>query len=188
MKRTAQTLLLEGVMVVSSVLLALALNAWYEGQQEQERANAAEDAIRAEVRLNLDELRMSLERIRARSFALDSLASRISKDRAFYPLMTEFDGFYTPDLQNATWQRTLRQPFMARLPREFVEDAFTLYDWNFDVLEREILDFSMSDLAHTPGEAETAYSIARALTLEDVRFVEELIRRHDAFLEEHGDD
>ncbi|NIP80712.1 MAG: hypothetical protein GWM90_16425 [Gemmatimonadetes bacterium] len=185
MNRATRALLLEGVMVVASVLLALGLDSWWESRQEQARADAAMEAIRQEAVANLRELEASLDRIQVRRRALISLESRVAEHETFYSMLPEFRGFVTPDLQDATWQRLLRQPYMGRIPRDFVEDAFALYDWNFDILEDQLLTFVLSELVHTPGRAGVAYSVARAASLQDVRFVEDLIRRHRAFLDEH---
>ena len=185
MKPSSRALVLEGLMVVASVLLALAVDSWWEGLQEQARADAAMEEIRQEAVANLQELEESLDRIQQRRRALIALEPRLGEYDAFYPALTAFSGFVTPDLQDATWQRIIRQPYMGRLPHEFVEDAFYLYDWHFDLLEEEILSFVLSDLVHAPGRTEVAYSVAKAAALEDVRFVEDLLRRHRDFLAEH---
>lgn len=185
MKPSSRTLLLEGVMVVASVLLALAVDSWWEGRQEQARADAAMEEIRQEATANLRELESSLDRIQERRQALIALEPRLGQHETFYSALPEFRGFVTPDLQDATWQRIIRQPYMGRLPHEFVEDAFYLYDWHFDLLEEELLSFVLSDLVHTPGRTTVAYSVAKAAALEDVRFVEDLLNRHRAFLERH---
>lgn len=173
-------------MVVLSVLFALAVDSCYERHREQVEANEAVEAIRAEVRLNLSELEDAAAKIERRARLLDSVGARLTPDEAFFPHQYDFDGFYTPDLQDAAWQFSLRQPYLSLLPRQFVEDAFRVYDWHFDILVSEIESFSASPLVHTPGKAKIAFSIARYIAQEDARWVQVAIRRHRAFLEKHG--
>jgi hypothetical protein len=173
-------------MVVLSVLFALTVDSCYERHREQVEADEAVEAIRAEVRLNLEELQDAMAKIERRAGLLDSVGRSLGPDDTFYPHQYEFDGFYTPDLQDAAWQFALRQPYLSLLPREFVEDAFRVYDWHFDILVSEIESFATSPLVHTPGKARIAFSIARYITQEDTRWVRSAIEKHRAFLEKHG--
>lgn len=184
---SARSLFLEGAMVVLSVLFALAMDSCYERHREQAEADEAAEAIRAEVRLNLSELEDAMEKIERRAHLLDAVGARLEPDDAFYPHLYDFDGFYLPDLQDAAWEFALRQPYLSRLPREFMEEAFRVYDWHFDVLVTQIQAFATSPLVHTPGRARVAYSIAKYVYEEDTRWVQVAIGHHRTFLERYGD-
>jgi hypothetical protein len=185
--RKARSLLLEGAMVVASVLFALAVDSRYERHEEEARARQAMEAIIAEVRLNLAELIYAGERIDRSMRLLDSIGKQLPTSTTFYPYLLQFDGFYTPDIQDAAWTFASQQSYMTLLPRGFVSGAYAVYDLEFDLLESQIETFATSPLVHTPGKARVAHSIAGYLEEEDRRWVRFAILEHRKFLEVYGD-
>lgn len=152
-------LLLEGVIVVLSVLLALFLEDWRQQRDLDARAEVAVEQITAEIRLNRAEIRELAEIVATRRTRLETvLASRIDGETPFADLVSELGGYRTPDLSRATWDRVNVSDFADRIPEDLRTDAFFAYAWagQFDALTEKITDLVYSPLFFDPDQARVA--------------------------------
>lgn len=188
-KRAARTgalrfLLLESLVVVISVLVALAVDGYREEVGRAERVQEARSQILAEVGANLDELQTSDSIISYRLGRLQELEPVAARgDRPFADI--RFGGFWIPELRTAVWERVRGGELGARLPAEFMNEAFGLYGVNdeLDTLDEEVRDLTFSGLNHRPGEAEVAWAVAESIMRQQLAWIGLSIGLHRDFLD-----
>jgi hypothetical protein len=73
-------ILIEGVVIVASILLALAADAWWDGVQEREEERKVLSAIRAEFEMNLENLAQTGEYHRRALTAMQTVVSASRSD------------------------------------------------------------------------------------------------------------
>ncbi|NIP56617.1 MAG: hypothetical protein GWM92_00830, partial [Gemmatimonadetes bacterium] len=97
--------LLESLVVVFSVLVALAVDQWREERAQEAMAREAMADVVEEVRANLRELEYTESVTRDRLERLRELAPRIGTGRPYFEQLGPFPGYYTADLSVSAWER-----------------------------------------------------------------------------------
>lgn len=118
-------ILVESVLIVASVLLALAVDEWSEQRDEREAAEVAVQSIRAE----LVENRRNVARARSNHLAMrDSLAAYVAMRQA-PPARLYLAGIFNPGLVHSTaWESAREAGAMDQMPYDLVLALSRIYD------------------------------------------------------------
>lgn len=184
---TLRAALGEALVVVFSVLVALAVDEWRENRQIQHRVDQSMERVVAEVRLNLRELEETDSIVAARREDLASLRERVATgDDALADL--DYGGFRLPELSTGAWDRMSGGQNGDRVPADFMEDAFRLYGGleQLDAMGDDIRRLAFGEVMYQPDRAPIAWRLAMTVTGSQRGIFQEMIARHQAFLREHG--
>lgn len=130
-KKTFADLALESVMIIFSVLLALAASSWAESRREHTLADQARASFVQEIRANRDRVAQALPYHRALTAAVlrvDS-AGGVSSYAEWQRRVPIWSGFAPPDLVTTAWQSALATGALTQLPYRDVSalsNAYTL--------------------------------------------------------------
>ena len=180
-----QHLLLEGFVIVFSVLIALVVEDWRSERHATDEVAEALAALDLEVAANLEELESFSSVVVERHDRLVALASEIDGSRPFSEHVDSFGGFRVPDLDLSAWARISSDPVANRIAPARLREAFILYR-NLAFLSRlddEIVELAFSPGYHNRDEAELSYRIAEAILSQQIMFADEMASQHRAFLE-----
>ena len=180
-----QHLLLEGFVIVFSVLIALLVEDWRSERRATDEVAEALAALDVEVAANLEELETFSSVVVERHGRLVAMASAIDGSRPFSEHVERFGGFRVPDLDLSAWARISSDPVANRIAPERLREAFILYR-NLTFLSRldeEIVQLAFSPGYHDPDEAELSYRISESIFAQQIVFGEEMVSQHRAFLE-----
>ena len=183
--RRLQYLLLEGFVIVSSVLVALVVEDWRSEQEATDSVGEALAALEAEVQANLEELVAFKAVVTERHDRLVAISSEIDDSRPFSEYVERFGGYYVPDLDVSAWARISSDPVANRIAPERLREAFLLYDYLDFLLQMDdqIIQLAFSPGYHDPDEAKVSYRIAEAILTQQLRWADILAPQHQAFLE-----
>lgn len=117
--------LTESLLIVFSVLVALAVDEWREGRQRAERAEAAAHSVRSELRENVQ----IVERARANHLAMrDSLRVYAARGQP-PPPKVYLNGIFNPGLVHSTaWESARETGATAEMPYPLVLVLSRTYD------------------------------------------------------------
>ncbi len=155
--------LAESLVVVLSVLAALAVDRWTENRARHELAAAAMADVVDEVRQNLAELVLTDSISHFRLDSLGRMAAHVDNSR---PLLSYAPpGFYTPDLNRAAWERLSRSSGEFRVPASFSNDAFRFYRGveMLHALELRVQDIYFGPMQHRAEDARVSLEVSRSL-------------------------
>jgi hypothetical protein len=157
--------LVESLLIVLSVLLALALDEWRDDQTRAERTEAALTSIRAELQENLQ----SVERARANHLAIGDSLERYAELGEPPPPRIYLFGIFNPAPVHATaWESALETGTTSDMAYELVLTLSRVYDGQAryrglgDALVQEIMD----DIRREGEEAVLRDRSARFITLD----------------------
>ena len=184
--KRAQHLLLEGIVIVLSVLVALVVEDWRSERAAADEVAGALVALEAEVQANLEELENFVAVVTDRHDRLVAIASEIDGSRPFSEYVGRFGGYFVPDLDVSAWARIRSDPVANRIAPERLREAFLLYDYLDFLLQMDdqIIQLAFSPGYHDPDEAKVSYRIAEAILTQQLEWAEFLAPRHRAFLEQ----
>ena len=118
-------LLLEGFVIVFSVLVALFVEDLRSERQASNEVAEALAALDVEVRANLEELEAFGALVTERYDRLVALAPTVDDSRPFSEY--RFGGYRLPDLDLSAWARVSSDPVANRIAPERLREAFILY-------------------------------------------------------------
>lgn len=181
-------LVLEGLMVLFGVLAALFVDGWREDAQVARAVEAAMVRLDAEVEQNLAELDDLREVVEHRLSLLRGVKAELDGTTSLADHVATFEGFRTPDLNSAAWERSSRDFLANHMPDEYLHDAFVLYEWNeqFDALDAEINRLVYSELFFVPERASVALAISERIMAQQLTWARQVIPRYEAFLERYA--
>ena len=78
-------ILIEGLVIVASILMAFGIDAWWDTRQEDLRRTVLMEDLEAEIALNVDGLRSTLERQRLRVARIEILLNELTPNAAGLP-------------------------------------------------------------------------------------------------------
>ncbi len=183
--RRLQHLLLEGFVIVFSVLVALLVEDWRSERQAGDEVVEALVALDIEVRANLEELEAFAVVVAERHDRLVAIASAVDRSRPFSEYVGRFGGYRVPDLDLSAWARVSSDPLANRIAPERLREAFILYR-GLDFLlglDDQILRLVYSPGYHDPDEAELSYRISEVILAQQIEYAELMASQHRAFLE-----
>jgi hypothetical protein len=127
-RRRPSTLLLESALIVASILLAFALNGWWEARQERRLAARALASFEQEVRQNRENLLavMPYHRHLHILFSELSVAGAVTTfDDVRY--LEGFEGWQPPVLTSTAWSTAIATGALAHLDYDTVREISALY-------------------------------------------------------------
>jgi hypothetical protein len=146
-RRRPSALLLESALIVSSILLAFALNGWWEARQERRLAARALASFEQEVRQNRANL-LAVMPYHRDLHALFSAMSVAGTVRTFEDLryLDGFDGWQPPVLTSTAWSTAIATGALAHLDYDTVREISSLY-----ALQERFLRHSDGTFLTAPG-------------------------------------
>ncbi len=181
--RRLQHLLLEGFVIVFSVLFALFVEDLRSESQARSEVSAALAALDLEVQGNLDELETFAAVVAERHDRLVALAPTVDGSRPFSEY--RFGGYPTADLELSAWARVSADPVANRMAPERVREAFLLYNYLEFLLklDDQIRRLVFSPGFHDPAEAVLTYRVSEAILDEQIQYAQIMVSQHRAHLE-----
>lgn len=178
---------LEFFAILLGVLLALSVDEWREEREIQRNIDVAIERLNGEILENHEEIRQSLAIIEERFPKL--AAVRTTGERPLSELTTEFGGFSFPDLKDSVWRRVSGDRLANRMPGDYIEAAFRLYNMNslLDSQRLEIGDLSTHENFHDPARARIAHGIAMQILRQQIIWSREAMAVYDYFIQQHID-
>lgn len=127
-RRRPTALLLESALIVASILLAFALNGWWEARQERVLAARALASFEQEIRQNRENLLavMPYHRQLHELFSELSVAGAVTTF-ADVRYLDGFDGWQPPVLTSAAWSTAIATGALAHLDFDTVREISSLY-------------------------------------------------------------
>ena len=129
LKKTLPELALESVMIVFSVLLALAASSWADAHKEHKLAVQARESFVQEVQANRARVMKALPYHRALTDAVllvDSTGG-VTSYAAWRHRVPIWSGFAPPDIASTAWQSALATGALSRMPFREVASLSTVY-------------------------------------------------------------
>ena len=178
-----QHLMLEGFVIVLSVLVALLVEDWRSERQARTGVEEALAVLDIEVRANLEELEAFMVVVTGRHERLVALASTVDASRPFSEY--SFGGYPTPDLDVSAWARVRSDPVANRIAPERLREAFLLYDHlsYFGKLADQIFQLAFGPELFDPNDAEVSYRISEAILAQQIDYAASMVSEHRGFLE-----
>lgn len=145
-RRSFRSLASEAAMVVFAVLVALAVDAWWEDRQNHELAERVRASVEAEIRANLADLESTAEDLASKRSAL---ADALADVRAGRPASLDLD-FEIPDVSTAAWRAAQVTQAAPYLDYAWVIEVSRAYQSQslYDDVQRQLI----ATLARPPGE------------------------------------
>jgi hypothetical protein len=127
-RRRTSTLLLESVLIVASILLAFALNGWWETRQERRLGERALASFDQEIRQNRENL-LAVMPYHRHLHALFSGLSTSGAVRTFDDIryLEGFDGWQPPVLTTTAWSTAIATGALAHLDFDTVREISAVY-------------------------------------------------------------
>lgn len=181
--RDLRYLLFEGLIVVFSVLVALAVDEWRENRSLDARTEVALDRLTDEIVRNRAELAELADVVEDRLERLRTLADDPTAQGSLGRLIGRFGGYRSPEFSEAAWSRLVSSPLADRVDPAFLEGAFDLYAFHpyFRGLDEEVNRLIYSELFHDPGRMRTALLISERIMVQQRIWAREALAAHDAF-------
>lgn len=181
-------LILEGLMVLLSVLAALVMDDWRQNREVMERVTVAVERVVTEVIQNQGELEELVGNATARRDALGRMLEEAGGSRSLANRINEFGGYPVPDLSRAAWERVNSGAVADHVPEAFLDDAFDLYtlDGQYQSLADRIDEVVYSRLFFDADQARLAMLISWRILDQEVVWARILLGRYEIFLEKYG--
>lgn len=126
-RRRSYLLLVESALIVASILLAFALNGWWEARQERQLAERAITAFEQEITRNRDNLRQVMPYHLALQERLGEL-TRAGSIRTMDDFVGGgFEGFKPPLLATTAWRSALATGALAHMDYDMVAELSAVY-------------------------------------------------------------
>lgn len=177
-------LALESVVVLFSIVAALFVDSAREDAARRESADASVERLMLEVGQNLEELREVRDDVATRLEQIRALRDHPPNDVGLAGLIDRFQGYRTPDLSEAAWERVSRTELAGVVDPDLLAEAFYLYEWNrqFDQIDREISRFVYSEVFYLPERLDTAIAISERIKEQLLAWASVAIPQFEAFL------
>lgn len=188
--------LLESVLIVMGVLLGYFANQYRIAQQNQERADAALQAIHTELRPNYRQVRDLLPEHRRMEDSLDGLVQRIATGQEDRVSAAEFrrrvvsqSGFSTPLLRTDAWEIAKETGSINHIDVELASDLSRLYnqqEYYQSKLDKVGENWYVSGNVNPSNFASTVFATG-ILVNDIVNQEEDLIERYQKVLDSLGE-
>lgn len=184
-RRDFRYLALEAVVVLFSIIAALFVDSAREGEARRVAAQAGVERLMLEVERNLDELRATSDDVSARLVQIRALRGHRPTDVGLSELIHRFQGYRTPDLDEAAWERLSGSDLASVVDPDLLADAFRLYEWNrqFDQIDQEISRFVYSEVFYEPERLDTALAISERIKEQLLAWAAVAIPQFESFLD-----
>ncbi len=187
-RRRPPRIAVESVLIVFSILLALAVNAWWSGRQDRVRVAQALVYLDAEVLSNRDRVRGVLPYHRElHGIFIRVLAGEVESSNQGLQ-EAGFQGFRPPGLVRAAWEAALAGGVPGLMPFEDVSLLGEVYSWQ-DRVHRLSVDGLAAMLgpgAFNPDNFQSLMTQALGHTTDVILAQEELLGRYDAWILHRG--
>ena len=176
-------LLLEGLVIVLSVLVALLVEDWRSERQARVEVIEALAVLEIEVGANLEELEAFMVVVTDRHERLVALASTVDGSRPFSEY--SFGGYPNPDLDVSAWARVRSDPVANRIAPGRLREAFLLYDHlsYFEKLADQVFQLVFGPVFENPNDAALSYRISEHILSQQIDYAELMISEHRSFME-----
>ncbi len=184
-RRDFKYLALEAVVVLFSIAAALFVDSAREEASRREAARADVERLTLEIERNLQELREMRDDVTTRLEQIRALRDNAPVDVGLANLINRFQGYRTPDLGEAAWERLSTSDLAGVVDPGLLADAFRLYEWNrqFDQIDQEISRFVYSEVFYVPERLDTALAISERIKEQLLAWAAVAIPQFEAFLE-----
>ena len=178
-------LLREILIIVLSVLLALALDEWYADYELRQELETDIARLNREIAGNFEELDRFCSTIAERLARLQSHRERVESGERF-ALFRAFNEFAFPELSDAVWQRISRDSRSNRMDAAYLELVHRLYYHNAlqNELNRSISEFVYSPEYSDPEKVQVAYWTAMRLISQQVIWTDEALEGYARALQQ----
>lgn len=188
MSDTWKTAIIEGSMVLVGVLLALFVDSWREQREFQDLVEVSESQIIEEIGTNRQRLITFRENFERRDVRLEEWGDSLDTNQGLLAQLDGFPGIPGIFISRSAWTMANNSQITEYLNHEFYDDAFQLYAFAESLEDR--LDLALGLLFDVRGFDENfTTDLLQILKLYFEDFIDntdDLIRRHDSFLEEFG--
>ena len=183
--RNKRYLLLEAFVVLFGVLAALLVDEARENATLRSAAEAAQQRVIHEARQNLAELVHLDQVVRERLASLRALRDESTEGQSLADLLSRFQGFRTPDLSSAAWERLSRSALADSVDYAFLEQVFRLQILNrqYTQLDQQINALIYSELFYLPEKLDIAIKITERIKSQQIGWAMELIPMYEEFLQ-----
>lgn len=183
--RRIQHLVLEGIVIVFSVLVALVVEDWRAEREAADDVEAALVALDIEVQANLEELESFATVVTDRYNRLIAFGPEVDGSVPFSEYVGRFGGYLVPDLDVSAWARISSDPGANRVAPERLREAFILY-YYLDFLTRlddQIIQLTFGPGYHDPARAVITFRISEAILSQQLEYAQLMAAQHRAYLE-----
>lgn len=184
-RRDFRYLALEAVVVLFSIIAALFVDGAREEAARRASAQVGVERLILEVEQNLRELGAMRDDVETRLRQIRALRADPPADAGLAELISRFQGYRTPDLAEAAWERLSGGDLADDVDPDLLADAFRLYEWNrqFDQLDQEISRFVYSETFYLPERLDTALAISERIKEQLLSWAAVAIPQFESFLE-----
>jgi type II secretory pathway pseudopilin PulG len=175
---------LESLLIVVGIVAAFMLEDWARSRQDAARLEAMVNRLNQEVAINLAEYEYAIDVIGDRLKRLNALADEVDGTKALMDYMPRFDGFWTPDLSDVTWQQARLDPLISNLDPDYIEALMRLHIWEdyFARIDGRIVDLTFSEFGLDNGKAKLAWRVSTMLMTQQLSWARECAAAHRDFL------
>jgi hypothetical protein len=186
-RRRVSRLLLESALVVASILLAFALNRWWEAQQDQRLADRALVTFAQEIAENRD----NLARVMPYHEGLHDLFAGLSAAgtvRTFEDVreLEGFDGFQPAFLTTTAWHSAIATGAMVHMDFDIVRELSALYTFQNRYTEYSDFRHLLAPDALADANIAAALFSAEIYLIDVISGARDLIAIYDRALERLG--
>ena len=181
-----QHLLVQGLVIVFSILVAFVAEDWRSGREDQRAVDEALAALTSEVETNAESLQRLVDVITARHERLVALAPTVDGSRPFSDYTGGFTGYRMSSLDRSAWGRISADPVANRMASTQLREAFAVYlsQEPLLALDGEISRLVYGPLFHDPDNAVISYSISERILSEQISQARRSAALHRAFLKQ----
>ncbi len=122
-----QHLLVQGLVIVFSILVAFVAEDWRSGREDQRAVDEALAALTSEVETNAESLEGLVDVVTARHERLVALAPTVDGSRPFSDYTGGFTGYRLSGLDRSAWGRISADPVANRMASTQLREAFAVY-------------------------------------------------------------
>ena len=181
-----QHLLVQGLVIVFSILVAFVAEDWRSGREDQRAVDEALAALTSEVETNAESLERFVDVVTGRHERLVALAPTVDGSRPFSDYTGGFTGYRLSGLDRSAWGRISADPVANRMASTQLREAFTVYHSQeiLLALDGEISRLVYGPLFNDPDNAVIGYSISERILSEQISQARRAAALHRAFLEQ----
>lgn len=176
-------LALEALVVLFGVLAALLVDRLRADAVVDRAATAAVTRLVAEVRQNRDEISEMATVVEDRLVRLRQLEQE-SPSGGLAVHLHRFEGYRTPDLNGAAWDRLAGSDLADAVDPELLAEAFYLYQWKrqFEQLDDHINNLIYSETFYLDEKRTVAIAISERIKQQQLTWARNSLPQFDAFL------
>ena len=184
-RRDFRYLALEAMVVLFSIIAALFVDSARAEAARRASAAVGVERLMLEVEQNLRELHAMRDEVATRLGQLRALRDDPPPAAGLAELINRFQGYRTPDLAEAAWERLSGGDLAGDVDPDLLADAFRLYEWNrqFDQIDQEITRFVYSETFYLPERLDTALAISERIKEQLLSWAAAAIPQFESFLD-----